>query len=154
MKISNYINHRESVIYILLNTENMKKYIGVTTNFNRRKYDHLYKLRNNTHVNKSLQNDYNKFGESAFEFTIIKNVNNRTEAMRIEDELIKEHDSIDNGYNIKGKEAVWKNKISLSAQIHESAGSAIVEHIDKNNITKSEWVREAILEKAKRDGIV
>lgn len=63
------------LVYCITNLINEKKYIGQTTKFKNRKNEHLYKLENDIHENKHLQNSYNKYGKDNFVFTIInKNI--------------------------------------------------------------------------------
>lgn len=50
-------------------------YIGSTKVFNKRKYEHLWKLKNNTHPNPILQNIFNKHGKDVFIFSVIEEVN-------------------------------------------------------------------------------
>jgi len=59
------------LIYCITNLENEKKYIGQTTNFRKRKADHLSTLRGNYHPNSHLQKSYNKYGEEAFKFSVV-----------------------------------------------------------------------------------
>lgn len=47
-------------------------YIGQTKNFECRKYWHLYELNRNKHDNKSLQKDFNLYGDSKFDFILIE----------------------------------------------------------------------------------
>lgn len=49
-------------------TKGSKRKIG----FYRRWYEHIDKLNNNKHANKHLQNAWNKYGQSDFEFNIIE----------------------------------------------------------------------------------
>lgn len=56
-------------IYLLINRENNKVYVGSTGSFKKRFYSHFYLLKNNTHYNQYLQYAYNKHGLSKF-FTI------------------------------------------------------------------------------------
>lgn len=49
-----------------------KSYIGRTSNLKRRMQKHFSCLRNNDHVNKRLQNAWNKYKESAFYFEILE----------------------------------------------------------------------------------
>lgn len=58
-------------IYKIDNVVNGKVYIGCTINYNKRVSDHKGKLRKNIHPNLELQNDYNKYGEVAFRFSIL-----------------------------------------------------------------------------------
>lgn len=61
----------ESVIYEIRNTVTDKVYIGQTTQFSKRKYNHFYCLKKGNHGNKHLQSSFNKYGEKAFEINII-----------------------------------------------------------------------------------
>jgi hypothetical protein len=61
-------------VYQIVNTVNNKVYIGQTMRGDLRWKDHLYTLRNDItgKRNHKLQADFNKFGEDAFEWSIIK----------------------------------------------------------------------------------
>ena len=61
-----------SGIYMIENQANGKIYIGQTSDLERRKKEHLNKLKNKTHHNLHLQNSFNKYGEDNFVFKIIK----------------------------------------------------------------------------------
>ena len=65
----------EQGIYKIINLINGKFYIGSSNNLIKRWRDHLYRLRNNKHMNKHLQNAYNKYGESSFAFVILESNN-------------------------------------------------------------------------------
>ena len=60
-------------IYKITNTENNKVYIGQSTKIEDRWEQHLDDLRSNSHHSKSLQYEYNMFGEDAFRFEVIEN---------------------------------------------------------------------------------
>ena len=59
-------------VYQIKNLENNKVYIGETIRGYLRWKEHLCDLRGNRHNNKLLQEDFNKYGEEAFEWTILK----------------------------------------------------------------------------------
>lgn len=59
-------------IYKIINTVNLKFYIGSTTNLKQRKASHLSCLRGGYHYNSHLQNSFNKYGESCFVFEILE----------------------------------------------------------------------------------
>lgn len=60
-------------IYGIRNKVNDHIYVGSASKwFNDRWYDHKAQLRSNTHKNVYLQRAWNKYGEGAFEFTIIE----------------------------------------------------------------------------------
>lgn len=63
---------QKSGIYKIVHRESGKFYIGSTKNFKSRWEKHKYALNANTHVNCHLQNAWNKYGESAFDFMIIE----------------------------------------------------------------------------------
>lgn len=59
-------------IYCILNKFNGKRYIGLAKNIKNRWSNHRMKLRKNSHSNLYLQRAYNKYGEDAFEYSIIQ----------------------------------------------------------------------------------
>jgi group I intron endonuclease len=58
-------------IYQIKNLITGDLYIGQSVNLNKRKTQHFYRLRKNNHHSSYMQNSFNKYGESKFEFTII-----------------------------------------------------------------------------------
>lgn len=58
-------------IYKIVNIINSNCYVGQSYRLKQRKSEHFRRLRNNKHVNKHLQNSYNKWGEYYFEFVIL-----------------------------------------------------------------------------------
>ena len=66
-------------IYKIVNTVNNKFYLGSTNNYKIRFRKHKYDLKNQKHVNKHLQNAWNKYGEEVFNFEIIGTFENLKE---------------------------------------------------------------------------
>ena len=68
-------------VYLISNNVNGKCYVGSTIHLDQRRKQHFSRLAHNKHVNKHLQNAYNKYGREAFEFEVLnikysnKNVN-------------------------------------------------------------------------------
>lgn len=89
-------------IYIITNNKNGKGYIGQTRQrFAKRYWHHRWKLRNNTHDNKYLQNAFNLYGEEAFTFSILEVVEDEEELNNKEEYYIKKYRNIDKCYNIQ-----------------------------------------------------
>jgi group I intron endonuclease len=59
-------------IYIIRCTENGKTYVGQSVDIETRKKGHRSSLRANKHKNPHLQSAYNKYGEIAFEHTVVE----------------------------------------------------------------------------------
>ena len=59
-------------IYKIVNTVNGKKYVGSTVNMKQRWYEHKHYLARNLHHSPKLQYAWNKYGEDAFEFSVIE----------------------------------------------------------------------------------
>lgn len=60
------------VVYEIRNKVNNKRYVGSAANGKRRKREHFSSLRRGKHHSGHLQNAFNKYGESAFFFSVIE----------------------------------------------------------------------------------
>lgn len=65
----------KSGIYKIRNIQNNNVYIGSAVNIKGRWISHLYMLKKGNHHSKYLQNAWIKYGESAFEFSVIEYCN-------------------------------------------------------------------------------
>lgn len=91
----------KAYIYFIVNNLTGERYVGQTTNFARRKKEHLSQLRNNSHINSKLQNSWNKYGEENFIIEKIQYDNiSKDELNEEEKRYIKKYDSYNNGYNL------------------------------------------------------
>jgi len=63
-----------SGIYGIININNGKMYIGSAIDFEKRRCEHLRKLRRNCHHSRYLQNAWNKYGEDHFKFSLLERV--------------------------------------------------------------------------------
>lgn len=101
------------IIYCIEQKSTSKIYIGLTTDYIRRKNEHLYELKHNKHCNQHLQNAWSKYGESDFSFSILKEIDGTQEDLKqAEIALIEELDATNKikGFNISkgGDAAKWR----------------------------------------------
>lgn len=86
--------------YQITNIENGSFYIGITTDFQKRKKQHFKNLKNHSHPNYKIQEDYDKYGEQAFKIEVIEEFEGTNDdAYFKEYELIQEKQAT-NSYNI------------------------------------------------------
>lgn len=90
-----------SGIYVIRNTLNDKVYIGKSVDYEKRIYEHKRRLINNNHDNIYLQRSWNKYGEDAFNFSLIEECEeeylNDREILYIK---MFESNTINKGYNL------------------------------------------------------
>ncbi len=60
-----------SGVYEIVNVQNGIRYVGSTSNLEKRKIDHFAGLRHGRHENAYLQHEWNKYGKNAFEFSVV-----------------------------------------------------------------------------------
>lgn len=115
-------------IYKIVNQVTKEKYVGQTTNFSRRKQNHLSALRNNRHPNLKLQNAWNKYGEDNFYWKSKSYDLTQEELDQLEIETISEENSYINGYNLTmggmGGNARLKRKITFEQFCFIYAGNS------------------------------
>ena len=66
------IGVKDSGIYMILNHENGKYYIGSAKRLRHRRNTHAHDLKGDKHGNRHLQNAWNLYGEASFEFRILE----------------------------------------------------------------------------------
>ena len=94
-------------VYLISNNVNGKCYVGSTIHLDQRRKQHFSRLEHNKHVNKHLQNAYNKYGREAFEFEVL--------------EIIDIDDSIKD--NLLMREQFWIDNLKPAYNILPVAGS-------------------------------
>ena len=90
----------KSGIYTIFCTETNKYYVGQSLNVENRLKEHLRKLKNNNHINTSLQEDFNLYGEDSFILKKIKDVEKQFLNV-MEGYYIDYYDSLKYGYNLQ-----------------------------------------------------
>lgn len=105
------------VIYQIKNIKNGKRYIGSTKDRKGRWRKHKGSLKNNEHHNPHLQNAWNKYGEKAFEFSVIETIQNQGNLFDREQYYL---DKEDPEYNIRPQADRSKLAESTKRKISES----------------------------------
>lgn len=91
----------KAYIYFIINQITKERYVGKTTNFSRRKSEHLLHLREQRHINKKLQSAFNKYGEENFTFVKIAFDDITKEELNEQEQYyINYYDSFNKGYNL------------------------------------------------------
>lgn len=100
---------RKPLIYKIVNTETKEFYLGSSTNFNKRKTEHLYDLRHNCHHSKYLQNAWNKYGEDKFEFIVFKDYKAKASNKDLKSREQNYIDKFNPAYNVNRNASGWCN---------------------------------------------
>jgi group I intron endonuclease len=86
-------------IYKIINTENIKVYIGYTKNSLKRRFaNHLYKIKHKR-GNCKIQRAFRKHGKNKFSILLLEECATKEEAITLEQKYINLYDSYKNGYN-------------------------------------------------------
>ena len=107
-------------VYLIRNTTDGKVYVGSSIDIDKRWQSHVNQMKGNRHQNAHLQSAWKKFGQDAFEFTVIEFCPEGTLIIR-EVVWVEYYDSLnpDKGYNLeypdrRGHTEETKKKISAS----------------------------------------
>ena len=134
----------KSGIYLIVNLENGKIYVGSTNRLKTRKNGHWSKLRNNKHPNQHLQSAWNKYGEDSFEFRIQESCE-ENKLIEREQYWMDYYKTLDRklGYNIEKA-----NRIHMSEEVKQKLSIAILEQwnrmTDKDKNDRKEKIRIAM----------
>jgi group I intron endonuclease len=121
-------------IYCIVNLINNKKYVGKAKSITSRKSYHFSLLKNNKHINKHLQNAWNKYGEDNFFFYVLENCDleklNEREKYWVSE---FKTNNLDFGYNItEGGDGAGSGKIN------PRFGKGLPEHLIGKGFKKGE----------------
>lgn len=150
-------------VYTITNTQNNKYYLGSTLNFEKRKKEHLRKLRANTHYNIHLQRTFNKDGENVFLFEIIEEIDEETSEKDVEQTYLNTL-NYDRCYNLSsrawgggrlGKKCSEETKKKMSdshkEKIHSEESLRKMSESQKGKPKHTEETKKFLSEKAKKD---
>lgn len=128
-------------VYCIRNKINDKRYIGSSWNIYDRWYMHKIELNENRHYNRHLQNAWNKYGEDAFEFSVIEII-----ALDVEDcyqyeidrlskekEWVKKFNTLDRKYGYNLKEPINNTYMMKESDLKE--GKALITYDEFCKIT-------------------
>ncbi len=122
------------LIYQIVHLESGNKYIGQTSRPAIKRWrEHLYALRHGRHPNRYLQSAWNRYGESAFKFDIIKEVSTLEELNESEKLLIKNGSDL---YNLASGGNINLHDINTKKAIGEANKIPIVGMNIKTNEIK------------------
>lgn len=93
----------KSGIYVILNHQSGKIYVGSAVHLFHRKNEHLSRLKKGIHHNKHLQNSWNKYGESVFSFYVLEFVDDLDLLIIREQFWMDLTQCYENGYNKRRK---------------------------------------------------
>lgn len=87
-------------IYIILNRDNFRMYVGSAACVRNRLHQHRTALKKDRHENTGLQKDWNRYGEDQFRFSAIMYCSaDREELLRCEQFYIDWYQATQHGYN-------------------------------------------------------
>lgn len=137
-------------VYAIKNKINGMQYIGKAFDINKRRYQHFLKLKKGTHENQKLQFDFIKYGEDNFEFIVIEKTATKEDLLPIEKERVGRAEN----KKLYNERLTATPKEGLSTFIEKKTHNIVVDDVKRRRITKAEWVKEAVLEKIERDGLL
>lgn len=105
----------DSGIYMIYCTENNKPYIGKAENLDERKLQHFSHLKIGNHPCVEMQDDFNKYGEEAFRFSILERCD-ESKLDHLEDYYILSYNAISHGYNQKRGNVISLTEDSFSSE--------------------------------------
>ncbi len=134
-------------IYSIKNRINNKIYIGSSDDIKNRWRNHKILLENNNHHSIHLQNAWQKYGEHAFLFEIIENINDKQQLLIREQHYLDFYRSYEpeNGYNI--------SKFSFSPMKGRNHTEETKKHLSINNSGDKHWAYGKNLSQEHKDKI-
>ena len=122
----NILPQKISGIYKIENTVNGKRYIGSSVNIAKRRRQHLNLLHKNKHHSIYLQRAFNKWGECAFEFSVLEIVPDVQLLLSVEQHYLDTLKHEYNTYPTAGSTLGVKRNAKTRAQMSASAMGHIV----------------------------
>ena len=153
IKFINFEKHKDLFgIYKITNTLNNKVYIGQTRQpFKKRFWHHSWKLKNNTHDNYKLQEDWNELKPDNFIFEVLEIVSDVESLDSLEIKYISEYKLKTSVYNITdGGQGEGKNVKPMSEKAKRIIGEKNRKHMLGRKHTEETKRKMSEVRKGKR----
>lgn len=138
-------------IYAIENLRNGRKYLGATADFQRRWRQHVLDLRRGLHANEDLQAAWIKFGEDAFRFVVIEEIEGRDALRRRERHWIEAYGRHTDLYNaVQEADEDEGQKVTYTFSVDSSRHEKVMRWLDRQP-NRSEAVRDLIKREVGRD---
>lgn len=135
-------------IYMIRNRINGMVYIGRSYDPNARLQNHFSLLKRGAGF-KSMQIDYDKYGESSFETEILEtHSTNEHDPRKREDYYIEKYNSLEKGYN--KRYAYPRGSMQLTVSVGNYEYEKVRELAKSENLSSSKWVKDLILKEIER----
>ena len=109
-------------VYRIINLVNHKQYIGGTSDIRRRRRQHRYDLREGTHRNPRIQEDFDLYGENMFAFLVLEIVKDKSKLVETEQKWI---DELQPEYNVNPKAGYCVGEYVNNKSAHEKISETI-----------------------------
>lgn len=119
----------KSGIYKITNTANGKCYIGCAVNIKKRFYEHKWALTRGEHGNPHLQAAWQKYGEEAFEFSVIELVEDPAQLLDVETVHIQGSDP-ELVYNILNAPRSTSLGLRRTPEVRRKTSEAVSRHFE------------------------
>lgn len=143
---------KENFIYKIENLKNGKYYIGSTYDFEQRVKDHIWSLENNRHINSHLQNAWNIYGKSNFEFYIIDYIKgDRKKGFILEQFYLDNIKNFSECYNYSKNAEVPRTTIEKTIIVYDGYGNIVEQGLTETISKKYSYPRRRLQEYCRRE---
>lgn len=129
-------------IYQIRNEKTGENYVGSSVSIHNRLKKHILDLTNGTHINRALQESWNRDGAASFQFSILEIVGDRDELEEREIHWIKKTDAHSVGFNTKTDQYKGRTHISLNRTTKRDLELLKLGSMDKSIRKLVEWYKE------------
>lgn len=136
-------------IYAIENLRNGRKYLGATADFRQRWRRHVLDLNQSLHANEDLQAAWIKFGEDAFRFVVIEEIEGQDALRRRERHWIEVYSKHTDLYNAV-RAADEGQKVTYTFSVDSNRHEKVMRWLDRQP-NRSGAVRDLIRKEVGRD---